>query len=71
MTTLEIMRSLVQIHNRLIEIRVSGNDTMLMGDSIRELRSLLQELEKDAKAGKETEKSRASDSAIPAGEGVS
>ena len=71
MTTLEIMRRLAQIHNYLIEISVSGSDTILMGDSIRELRLLLQELEKDVKAEQEMKKSRASDSAISAGEGVS
>jgi len=50
METLEIMRRLAQIHNRIIQVSVSGDSTILIGDSIRDLRLLLQELEKDAKS---------------------
>jgi CMP-2-keto-3-deoxyoctulosonic acid synthetase len=47
---MDIMQSLVRIHNRIIQINVSGDSSLLMADSIRELRQLLQELENDAKA---------------------
>ncbi len=50
MKTMDIMQSLVRIHNRIIQINVSGDSSLLMADSIRELRQLLQELENDAKA---------------------
>lgn len=50
MKTIDIMQSLVRIHNRIIQINVSGDNSLLMADSIREIRQLLQELENDVKA---------------------
>lgn len=50
MKTLDIMRRLVQIHNRIAQVSVSGDNAILVGDSIRDLRLLLQELEQDVKA---------------------
>ena len=47
MTTKDIMSNLVKIHNNLIQIPVSGEGALLMSDSIRAIRMLLQELEKD------------------------
>lgn len=47
MTTIEIIQRLIPVHNRMIQISVSGDSAVLMGDSIRDLRFLLQELEKD------------------------
>ena len=50
MKTLDIMRRLVQIHNRIVQVSVSGDNAILVGDSIRDLRLLLQELEQKVKA---------------------
>ena len=68
METLEIMRRLAQIHNRIIQVAVSGDSTILVGDSIRDLRLLLQELEQDVKA--EQLKADTPDSAASTGEEV-
>lgn len=50
METLEIMRRLVAIHNRIVQVVVSGDNAILVGDSIRDLRLLVQELEPIVKA---------------------
>ena len=73
MTTLDIMRCLAQIHNNIVQVAASidpGERTIFLGDSIRDLRLLLQELEKDVKAERAGNETEDTDSAKN-GEGVS
>ena len=49
MTNIDIIQRLVKIHNNIIQIPVSGEGAILMGESIKDIRVLLQDLDKDAK----------------------
>ena len=44
MTDMLLLQVLVSIHNRLIQIPVSGDGAIQMGDCIRELRSVLSQV---------------------------
>lgn len=50
MTKLEILQHIVSSHNRLAGIMVSGDNAIMMGDSLKELRYLAGEIQKDAEA---------------------
>lgn len=47
MTKLEIVQRVANNHNRLVNIMVSGESAILMGDTLRDMRSLVQELQAD------------------------
>lgn len=50
MTKLELTQHIANIHNRLTQIQVSGDGAILMGDTLKELRFLVQDLQKDVEA---------------------
>lgn len=54
MEKLEILQHIVGVHNRLAGIMVSGDNAIMMGDTLKELRFLAGEIQKDAEA-EETE----------------
>ena len=47
MTKLEIAQRIAGNHNRLANIMVSGDNAILMGETLKDLRSLVQELQQD------------------------
>ncbi len=47
MTKLEIAQRIAGNHNRLAKIMVSGDNAILMGETLKDLRSLVQELQLD------------------------
>lgn len=47
MTKYEILQIVANNHNRLTQIMVNGDNAIMMGDTIKELRSLVLELQKD------------------------
>lgn len=47
MTKIEILQCVAANHNRLAQIMVSGDNAILMGDTLKELRMLAQMLQKD------------------------
>lgn len=47
MTKLEIVQSAANIHNRLAQIMVSGDNAIQMGSALVELRSLVKVLQAD------------------------
>lgn len=47
MTTLEILQKVAENHNRIIQVSVSGDNAILIGDTIRDLRFLIQQLRSD------------------------
>lgn len=47
MTKLEIAQRVANNHNRLANILVSGDSAILMGETLKDLRLLVQELQKD------------------------
>lgn len=48
MTKLEIAQRIAASHNRLTQIMVCGDNAILMGDALKELRYLVQVIQKDA-----------------------
>ncbi len=52
----EIAQHVACAHNRLTQIMVSGESAIMMADSLRELRYLVQELQKDMEAEETAEK---------------
>ena len=50
MTKSEILQIVVNVHNMIVDVNVSGNNTILVGDSIRALRYLGDALQKDIDA---------------------
>jgi len=50
MTKIEIAQHIANAHNRLTQIQVCGDGAILMGDTLKELRLLVQELQKDIEA---------------------
>lgn len=61
MTKVEIVQVIATNHNRLSQIMVNGDNAILMGDTIKELRLLVQELQKDIEA-EETDESKVKES---------
>ncbi len=57
MTKIEIVQCLANNHNRLSQIMVNGDNAILMGETIKELRLLIQELQKDIE-NEESEKNK-------------
>ena len=47
MTKLEIAQRIAGNHNRLANVMVNGDNAILMGDTLKDLRALVQELQKD------------------------
>ena len=50
MTKTEILRTVVNVHNTIFSVCVSGDNAILVGDSIRALRGLGDALQKDIDA---------------------
>lgn len=55
MEKIDILQCVVNNHNRLAQIMVNGDNAILMGDTLKELRILVQELQKDIEAEQEAE----------------
>ena len=56
MTKLEIVQVIANNHNRLSQIMVNGDNAILMGETIKEMRALVRELQEDIeKEEKESE----------------
>lgn len=55
MTTLEILQRVAENHNRIAQVFVSGDNAILIGDVIRDLRLLVQQLQADLEAEQQTE----------------
>ena len=49
MKTYDLMQRLAQIHNQLMNVSVSGENAILLGNTILNIRSLLQDIENEAK----------------------
>lgn len=47
MDKIEILQCIVNNHNRLTQIMVSGDNAIMMGETLKELRLLAQVLQKD------------------------
>ena len=47
MTKLEIVQVIANNHNRLSQIMVNGDNAILMGETIKEMRTLVRELQED------------------------
>lgn len=47
MTKLEIVQVIANNHNRLSQIMVNGDNAILMGETIKEMRALVRELQED------------------------
>lgn len=47
MSKFEIVKRLVEAHNRIVQISVSGESAILIADTIKDLRGLLAELQND------------------------
>ncbi len=50
MTKLEILQRIVTNHNRISQVMVSGEGAVLVGDTIKDLRLLAQEIQTDVNA---------------------
>ena len=50
MTTLEILQKVAENHNRIMQVSASGDNAILIGDTIRDLRDLIQQLRADLEA---------------------
>lgn len=50
MTKLEIVQRIAGNHNRMANIMVNGDSAILMGDTLKDLRALVQELQADVEA---------------------
>jgi len=49
MKTYDLMQRLAQIHNQLMNVSVSGENAILLGNTILNIRSLLHDIENEAK----------------------
>ncbi len=47
MTQLELIQRIADNHNRIAQIAVSGDSAILLGDTLKDLRMLVQELQVD------------------------
>lgn len=50
MTTYEILQRVIANHNRIAQVTVNGDNAILIGDAIRDLRALGMELQADLEA---------------------
>lgn len=55
MTKLEILQRIATNHNRIAQVLVSGDNAVLVGDTIKDLRLLAQELQADVQTEQEKE----------------
>lgn len=53
MTKLEIVQRVANTHNKLAQIMVNGDNAILMGDVLMDLRQLVKSLQKDVEAEQE------------------
>lgn len=51
----EILQYVANIHNHLTQVMVSGDNAILMGDALKDLRVLAQMLQTDVEAEQEAE----------------
>lgn len=65
MTTLEILQRIVTNHNRIAQVLVSGDNAVLIGDTIKDLRLLGQELQVDMQNEQEKEAEEAGQEETP------
>lgn len=56
MTKLEILQCVANNHNRLTQIMVNGDNAIMMGETLKELRLLARALQNDVDAEQEDEK---------------
>lgn len=61
MTKSEIAQRAAIIHNRVTQIKVSGDDAIAMGTALLELRDLVQKLQEDIEAESQAEESKQED----------
>lgn len=59
MTGIELIRMIADIHNNLVEIPVKGDSAISMGDALRSLRLLVQELQQNGITEDEQETTKA------------
>lgn len=45
MTHTELIQRIAETHNRIAHVRVSGDDTILIADTLRDLRAIVSELQ--------------------------
>jgi len=48
MTHTELIQRIAETHNRIASVKVSGDDTILIADTLRDLRALVSELQAEA-----------------------
>lgn len=48
MTTLELMQRVIENHNRVAQVVVSGDNAILIGDTLRDLRQIVNELQEQS-----------------------
>ena len=56
MTKLEILQRIVNNHNRIAQIMVSGDSAILVGETMKDMRQLVQQIQEDINAEAEAEK---------------
>ena len=49
MTTMELLQRVAENHNRIAQVIVSGDNAILVGDTLRDLRLIAQELQEQLK----------------------
>lgn len=47
MTQLELIQRIADNHNRIAQIKVSGDDAILVGDTLKDMRALVQQLQSE------------------------
>lgn len=50
MATLELIQRIIENHNRIAQVVVSGDNAILVGDTIRDLRMIVKELQEQLQA---------------------
>ena len=53
MNKMEILQHIINSHNRLAGVMVSGDSAIMMGETLKELRFLASELQNDVERGEE------------------
>ncbi|MBS4879595.1 MAG: hypothetical protein KH138_04695 [Firmicutes bacterium] len=59
MTGIELIKIIADTHNNLVEIPVKGDSVILMGDALKNLRFLVQELQQHGIVEEEQEQTNA------------
>lgn len=47
MTHLELIQRIADNHNRIAQIKVSGDDAIIVGDTLKDMRALVQQLQSE------------------------